>query len=334
MSIQDRKQDHLKIALKQGSPAHNAFDELYFEHNALPEVDFAEINTKLDLFGKKVSAPIIISSMTGGMKEGRQINETLAYLAEKYSIPMGLGSQRIMLEDETQQSTFDIRKIAPNIVLLANIGAVQLNYGVTLEDCKRIVDFVQADALCLHLNPLQEAIQPEGDTNFKGLLNKIANVVKHVGVPVIIKEVGAGISFSVAKKLTEIGVQYIDVAGVGGTSWAGIEGERRPGVDLLGALYADWGITTPEAIKQCKKIDGLTVIAGGGIRSGLDIAKSIALGATFASVGYPFLKAALEGKEAACNFMESLLNDLKVAMFATGSGNLQALHEQTLHRKN
>lgn len=334
MSIQDRKQDHLNIALKQGSPAHNAFDELHFEHNALPEIDFAEIDTKLELFGKQVSAPIIISSMTGGMQEGRRINEILARVAEKYAIPMGLGSQRIMLEDEAQKSTFDIRKIAPNIVLLANIGAVQLNYGVTLEDCQRIVDFVQADALCLHLNPLQEAIQPEGDTNFKGLLNKIAAIVKGLEVPVVIKEVGAGISYAVAQRLSDIGVKYIDVAGVGGTSWAKIEGERRPNRDNLGELYANWGLNTAEAIEQCAKVKDLTVIAGGGIRSGLDVAKSLALGAKFASIGYPFLKAALEGEEEAYKFTESLFNELKVAMFATGSADLKALHEQKLYRKN
>jgi isopentenyl-diphosphate Delta-isomerase len=334
MSTQDRKDSHIDVCLN--SPVdrkNNFFDRLRFEHNALPELDFDDIDTNSEIFGKKIGAPIIITSMTGGTDASGQINRNLAYAAAKYKIPMGLGSQRIMLEKPESKDSFDIKKIMGDTPILANLGAVQLNYGISLKDCEELVQDVQADALCLHLNPLQEAIQPEGDRNFSSLLPKIEEIVKKLSVPVIIKEVGAGISLKVAEKLFKVGVRMIDISGSGGTSWAYIEGKRSSDKNELGELFGDWGTPTPIAIKQCSNLEGLDIIAGGGIRSGLDLAKAISLGAEYASIGLPLFKAAAESKEAAAEQLGDIIYQLKIAMFATASQNISELREQQLYKK-
>lgn len=334
MSTQSRKDSHIDICLKSAvdQEAH-FFDRFRFEHNALPELNFDDVDTTAELFGKKITAPLVITSMTGGTENTKEINRNLAFAAEKHGIPMGLGSQRVMIEKPETAETFKVREIAPNIIIFANLGAVQLNYGFGLDECKKLIDSVDADALCLHLNPLQEAIQPEGNRNFSGLLKKIEKLVKSLDVPVIIKEVGAGLSSKNVKQLAEIGVKLIDIAGVGGTSWAYIEGKRNQNSNNLGEIFADWGNPTPIVIKQCSNINGLDLIAGGGIRSGLDIAKAICLGAKYASMGLPFLKSATKSKESAANLLGEVINQLKIAMFASGSANLAELKEQKLYNK-
>lgn len=334
MSITSRKDDHINLALKdQADRLSGDFDRLSFEHVALPELDLGEIDVATKIFGKNIKAPILISSMTGGGKDSQMINERLAGVAEKFGLPMGLGSQRVMLENPEILKDFEIKKIAPSIVLMANIGAVQLNYGVTPADCVRLVEQVKADALCLHLNPLQEALQPEGDHNFGQLLSKIAEVVKDSSVPVVVKEVGAGISGEIAVRLRDVGVKYIDIAGKGGTSWSWIESQRRGDGERLARIFADWGLSTVDALKQCSGLEGVQIIASGGVRSGLDVSKCIALGASMTGVALPFMRAARVSFEELCELTESLIFELKVAMFCTGSRNLAELSKKQLHEK-
>jgi len=320
----------------------NYFDYFKFEHNALPELNFGTIDTSTKFLGKQVAAPILISSMTGGASNARKINLNLARAAEAKNIPMGLGSCRVLIEKPKTLSTFNLKKKFPGLILLANLGAVQLNYGFEVMECKKIVDLTQANALILHLNPLQEVIQSEGDRNFSGLLKKIEKVVKGLKVPVIIKEVGAGISKDTAARLKNIGVKIIDISGQGGTSWSYIESKRKfkkknnafpethPGSYSNSSTFADWGIPTPLAIKECSKVKGINLIASGGVRSGLDIAKSLSLGAEMAGLALPFLQAANKSSQKVEELIDELINDLKISMFCTGSKTISELKKQNL----
>lgn len=325
MSIKSRKIEHIEKALLEGSDREWCFfDNYHFEHNALPEIDFHTIETKSIFLEKKLTAPIIIASMTGGDPELDVYNKILAEAAEKKGIALAIGSQRIMLEDEARKISFEnIKQYAQSIPLLANIGAVQLNYDVTPSCCQEIIDTLKADALCIHLNPMQEVLQKEGNSNFSNLLNKIKEVLDYINVPIIIKEVGCGISVSVAEKLRKIGIKYIDIAGLGGTSWNYIEAKR----ENQDTVFADWGIPTPEAIAQCSKLEGIQIIGGGGIRSGLDIAKAIALGANYVSIGLPFLQAAKISQTAVENLIDKYIHELKVSMFGVGAKKLEELQK-------
>lgn len=335
--ISQRKGDHLRINLEEDVRSHAAthFDDLHFEYQALPELDLDQIDTGQTLFGKHLRHPFLISSMTGGTDRARELNLLLAGAAQRHGFAMGLGSQRAAIEDPTVEDSFRVRRAAPDILLFANLGAVQLNYGYTLEHCRRAVDMVEADALFLHLNPLQEALQPEGNTRFGGLLAKIEQICRVLPVPVIAKEVGWGISGSVAARLIEAGVSAIDAAGAGGTSWARVEMHRAHTESDAGiaASFSDWGIPTAESIRQIRRVaGGLPVFASGGIRTGIDAAKAIALGASVAGLAGPFLKAADQGEQALDVFCERLIKELRVSMFAAGAGNLDSLQNTPLYQ--
>ncbi len=255
--LPSRKSDHIKINIENDvqSGSLSGFELYRFRHNALPEINLAEIDTQVSIFHKALSSPLLISSMTGGTAEAAMINQRLAEAAQKHQLAMGLGSQRAAIEKPELVSTFKVRKYAPDILLFANLGAVQLNSGYSVDQCMKAVEMIEADALFLHLNSLQEALQPEGDTNFGGLLQKIEIVCKKLPVPVIIKEVGWGITGDVARRLSNVGVQGIDVAGAGGTSWSQVESFRiTDEIHRKIALdFRDWGVSTAECIAQVKR---------------------------------------------------------------------------------
>lgn len=331
----DRKNDHIRINLEEDvrSGLTTGLERYFFLHNALPELNLSEIDLSVDIFGKKLKAPLLISSMTGGSRDATQINQRLAEAAQAAGIAMGLGSQRAALEDESLAGSFRVRNVAPQILLFANIGAVQLNYGYGLSHLQRAVEMAEADALMLHVNALQEAVQPEGDTNFAGLLKKIEIMCKQLPVPVVVKEVGWGISAEVAKQLARAGVQAIDVAGAGGTSWTQVEMHRAksPSQARLAAAFADWGITTSESIIQVREaLRSMRIFASGGLRSGLDIAKCIALGAELGGMAGPFLKAANESVELVTQTIDEVSQELRVAMFAAGAGDIPTLQRVPL----
>ena len=327
-----RKSDHIKINLEQDvrSALTTGLENYRFLHDALPDLSLDAVDSSLALFGKRLSAPILISSMTGGTSEAETINLRLAEAAQTVGVAMGVGSQRAALEHPEQAATFQVRRAAPDILLFANLGAVQLNYGYTVDHCRRAVDMIQADALILHLNPLQEAVQKGGDTNFAGLAKRIEEVCKKVGVPVIAKEVGWGISDKTAKVLADCGVSAIDVAGAGGTSWSQVEMHRAPDefTRQLAATFVGWGIPTAESIQLVKKaLPDMTVFASGGLKDGLDIAKCVALGATLGGMAGQFLKAAAVSTENAIEMMKLTKKQIEVTMFACGANSLRELNQ-------
>ena len=328
--IHQRKADHIKINLEKDvrSALTTGLENYHFIHEALPELDLERIDTSLKLFDKLLAAPILISSMTGGTSEAETINLRLAEAAQEMKIAMGVGSQRAAIENPEQAKTFQVRRVAPDILLLANLGAVQLNYGYGIDQCRRAVDMIQADALTLHFNPLQEAVQDAGDTNFAGLAKKIEEVCNKIEVPVIAKEVGWGISERTAKLLADCGVSAIDVAGAGGTSWSQVEMHRAPDefTRELAATFVGWGIPTSQSILNVKKaVPDMTVFASGGIKDGLDIAKCIALGATLGGMASQFLKAAAVSTEKVVETMKLTKRQIEVTMFAAGVGTLEGL---------
>jgi len=328
--INQRKADHIKINLEQDvrSALTTGLENYHFIHEALPELDLNHIDTTLKLFDKLLAAPILISSMTGGTAEAETLNLRLAEAAQESKVAMGVGSQRAALEHPEQAKTFQVRRVAPDILLFANLGAVQFNYGYNIDQCRRAVDMIQADALILHLNPLQEAVQDAGDTNFAGLAKKIEEICKQIELPVIAKEVGWGISKRTAKLLANCGVRAIDVAGAGGTSWSQVEMHRAPDefTRQLAATFVGWGIPTADSILNVKQtVPKMTVFASGGIKDGLDIAKCIALGATLGGMAGQFLKAAAVSTEKAVEMMRLTQKQIEVTMFAAGMGSLQDL---------
>ncbi|MEZ4725801.1 MAG: type 2 isopentenyl-diphosphate Delta-isomerase [Caldilineaceae bacterium] len=336
MSIDQRKADHIRINLEENvsfPTLTTGLERFRFTHQALPELDLQEVDTSVGLFGKRLRAPILVSSMTGGTADAERINRNLAAAAEAQGLAMGVGSQRAGLEQHDTAPTFRVRAVAPRLLLFANIGAVQLNYGYSVDACRRAVEMIEADALILHLNPLQEVVQAEGDTNWRGLLHKIAEVCQGVGVPVITKEVGWGISQATAQRLIEAGVSAIDVAGAGGTSWSQVEMHRAPTERLrrLAAAFGDWGIPTAESLQAVAVVrtaterPDLPIFASGGIRTGLDIAKCVALGADLVGLASPFLKRAVLSAEAVCDEMDLLATEVRIAMFCSGCATLADL---------
>ncbi len=334
--IETRKSDHIKINLDQDvhSGLTNGLERYRFVHEALPEVDFQAVDTSLKLFGKKLAAPILISSMTGGTEQAREINKRLAEAAQEAGIAMGVGSQRAALEDPQQIPTYAItRKVAPDILLFANIGGVQLNYGYGLDECRRAVEMLDADALFLHLNPLQEAVQTGGDTNFAGLAKKIEGISKGLEVPVIVKEVGWGISQRTARILFNCGVAAIDVAGAGGTSWSQVEMHRAPDdfTRELAATFVGWGISTAESILNVRKAaEGMIIFASGGLQDGIDLAKCVALGASLGGMAGQFLRAAAQSPEKVVELLRLIQKEIQVVMFGVGAANLNALKDVQL----
>ncbi|GAB4332928.1 MAG: type 2 isopentenyl-diphosphate Delta-isomerase [Leptolyngbyaceae cyanobacterium] len=325
---QTRKADHLRICLEedvQFRETTSGLERYRFVHCCLPELDLHDVDLTTHFLGKTLSSPLLISSMTGGTEQAEMINFRLATVAQQYGLAMGVGSQRVAIEKPEVAKTFAIRSVAPDTLLFANLGAVQLNYQYGIDECRKVVDLLEADALILHLNPMQECVQTKGDTNFRGLLEKIAVLCEKLPVPVIAKEVGNGISGIMAEKLIQIGVSAIDVAGAGGTSWAKVESERARDERQrrLGATFADWGLPTAECITSIRAIaPTIPLIASGGLRNGLDAAKAIALGANLAGMAMPFLQAAQESEAALHNLVEILLAELAITLFCTGNATI------------
>lgn len=328
---QARKADHLRICLDEDVQSHRittGLERYRFTHCGLPELNYDDITLGTSFLGKPLGAPLLISSMTGGTEQARLINQRLARTAQQFRLAMGVGSQRVAVENPDLTSTFSVRSVAPDIVLFANLGAVQLNYSYGLEHCRRVVDSLEADALILHINPLQEAVQTRGDTNFQGLLGKIERLCHTLPVPVIAKEVGNGISAQLAQLLINAGVAAIDVAGAGGTSWARVESERAQDAKQrrLGNTFADWGIPTAECITTIRAIaPTVPLIASGGLRNGLQVAKTLALGADLAGLALPFLQAANQSEAALAELTDILIAEIKTVLFCTGQADLAGL---------
>ncbi|MBE9071283.1 type 2 isopentenyl-diphosphate Delta-isomerase [Microcystis sp. LEGE 00066] len=329
--IENRKSEHLRVCIEEDvefQQLTSGLEKYRFTHCCLPELDRSDIELGTTFLGKSLKAPILISSMTGGTELAHLVNTRLATVAQRYGLAMGVGSQRIALEQPELAPTFAVRSLAPDILLLANLGAVQLNYGCGLEDCLKLVELLEADALILHLNPLQEWVQSRGDSNFKGLLAKIQQICAQLPVPVIAKEVGNGVSAVMAKQLIEAGVAAIDVAGAGGTSWAKVESQRAKDNRQrhLGQVFADWGLPTAECITAIRSMNStIPLIASGGLKNGLDIAKSIALGADLGGLARPFLVGAIESEAAVDELVKFLIAELEIVLFCTGNPNLSAL---------
>ena len=328
--LKQRKADHIRINLEEdvASRLSSGLDRLHFIHQALPEIDMAAIDMSVTLFGRRLNAPLFVSSMTGGTAQAAQINRNLAIAAQAQGIAMGLGSMRAAIAHPEIIDTFNVRDVAPDVMLFANVGAVQLNYGFSFDDCQRLVEMVAADALILHLNPLQEAVQPEGDVNWAGLLGKIEALARALSVPIIVKEVGAGISRQAAQSLASAGVAAIDVAGAGGTSWSQVEMYRAQTSTQrrIAAAFADWGIPTADSIRYCREAaPHLPIFASGGLKNGVDGAKCLALGATLFGLAHPFLLAATQSAEAVTEEMNVILGQLRVAMLCAGAKNIDAL---------
>jgi isopentenyl-diphosphate delta-isomerase len=330
-----RKTDHIRINLEKdvSSDLTTGLEKIKFIHQALPELDLKNIDLTQVLFGKQLAAPILISSMTGGTKEAGRINEVLAQAAQAEGIALGLGSQRAGIEDPETLPSYQVRKIAPDILLLANLGAVQLNYGCTVDECRKVVDEAGADGLFLHLNALQEAVQPEGETRFHGLLKKIEEVCRRLSVPVIAKEVGWGISEKAASMLASAGVSAIDTAGAGGTSWSQVEMYRIQDeiqAQIAGA-FRDWGIPTAESIRNIKNAaPGMTIFASGGLRNGVDIAKCIAIGADLGGMASPFLKTAAVSVDETIRLIRAYKREIQICLFATSSAKLTDLRKAAI----
>ena len=337
--IDQRKSDHIRINLEQDvrSALATGLERYHFIHEALPEINLEEVDLSCNVFAKKLAAPILVSSMTGGTAEGGRINQHLAEAAQEVGVAMGVGSQRVAIEDMKHSPTFSIaRKAAPDILLFANLGAVQLNYGYTIDDCRLAVNMIQADALILHLNPLQEALQVGGNNRFSGLARKIEKICKDLEVPVIVKEVGWGISERTAKILLDCGVSAIDVSGAGGTSWSQVEMHRAPEEynRQLAATFVGWGIPTAETILILRRVaPHMTIFASGGLKDGLDIAKCIALGATLGGMAGQFLKAAIISTEKAIEQIRLTAEQMRITMFSTGAREIKDLRPNNLSIK-
>ena len=334
-SIEDRKNRHLEVSLKEDVQATvgTGFEDIHLIHRALPEMDLEEVDTETKLFGHRLSAPFIISAMTGGTEKAAKINENLAEAAELLGLGMGVGSQRIALEDLSREYSFRIvRDRAPTAFLLANLGCPQLALGYGAEEARKCVEMIDADALALHMNPLQEAIQMRGETKCRGVLSKIEEIVKGIDVPVVAKETGAGVSYEVAVRLEKAGVQGVDVSGVGGTSWSATEqyiakayGDSL--LESLGKTFWNWGIPTAISVVEVSESTDLIVIASGGIRTGIDMAKAIALGADAIGMAQPLLKYAAESAESLIDYIKRILLEFRIAIFLVGAKTINELKE-------
>ncbi len=332
--IKRRKREGIEIPLNeniQGRTASTYLEYVKLLHNALPEINYDQIDLSIEFLNRSFSAPLIIDSMTGGTDEAFVINKRLGLIAERYGLGMGLGSQRAGLKSDKLVESYSIaRKVAPNAFLIANIGGAQLSDGLSNSDILKIIEMIDANALAIHLNPLQELIQPEGEPRFKGILKKISNLVNEVEIPIIVKEVGSGISADVAIKLEKSGINSINVAGAGGTSWAGIEKIRADQHNeylksQLGELFWDWGIPTALSILLVSNSVKIPVIASGGLRNGLEIAKCLILGANVCAMAFPFLKRASKSEEELEKFTQLILSEIRATMFLLGAKDVHSL---------
>ena len=334
-----RKADHIKICLNQKAQARKVttgFEDVYFVHRALPEIDKQEIDLSTTVFDHRFSAPLIVGAMTGGTAEATRINAAIAEAVEKLGLGMGVGSQRAAIEDAKLAKTFAIaRKKAPTAFLIANIGGVQLVHGYGLKEVKKAIEMIDADAVAIHLNPLHEATQPEGQTSFKGVLAKIGEIARGLDKPVIVKETGSGIAAEEAQKLEAAGVKGIDVGGAGGTSFAAVEYYRAKEKEntvqrFLGDVFWDWGIPTVASLAETTQSVKIPVIASGGVRNGADIAKALALNASLASLSQPVLQAAIKGAKDTENMLSFLIEELRNAMFLVGAEKVDHLKKAAI----
>lgn len=328
-----RKDEHIKICLEKKAQAKKVttgFEDIHLIHRALPEINRKDIKLSTSFLGKKLSAPLIVGAMTGGTEKAIQINASIAEAVEKLGLGMGVGSQRAAIEDQKLEKTFSVaRKKAPNAFLIANIGGVQFVRGYGLKEVKKIIEMIDADALAVHLNALQEAVQPEGQTEFKGVLEKIGEIAGNIDKPVIVKETGAGISAEDAKALEDAGVKAIDVSGVGGTSFSAVEYYRSNSQDRvqhdLGEVFWDWGIPTAVSLIETVQTVKLPVVASGGVRSGIDVAKALALNACLASISQSILETAVKGTKETEAKLTNLIEELHTAMFLVGAEKIGEL---------
>lgn len=329
--LERRKAEHLRINLEKDvrfPRLRTGLERYRFVHNALPEISLEQVDTTTKFLGKELGLPLLISSITGGTEEAQRINAHLAEGAQIARIAMGLGSLRAALETPQLANSFRIRSLAPDILLFANLGAAQLKTGLGPDDCQRAVDLTEADALIIHLNPLQEALQIDGDTDWRGVLASIERVCQRLDVPVVAKEVGWGISAHVARQLASAGVSAIDVAGAGGTSWSQVEMHRAPTEQLrrLCEQFADWGIPTAESLVEARAaLPDMPLVASGGLRSGTDLAKVLALGADLGGIAGPFLQAANQSADAVVELAREIGDVLRITMFCLGVGNTASL---------
>lgn len=325
------KRDHIRVCLagEAESARTTGFENYYLVNNPLPEMDFAGVHTDCTFLGKRISAPFIISALTGGYENSTVINKNLARAAQELGVVMSVGSQRLGIEDPSLAPTYQVRDVAPDIPVLANLGAIYLNYEYGLRECEQAVQMIAADALCLYLNPMQKIAQGPDNTDFKGLFERIAYICRRLSVPVIVKEVGFGLSGEVAARLAEIGVAMLDVAGAGGTSWTRITRLIRDDAsEKNNGCFDDWGIPTADALIAVRSAAPNTpIIASGGIRSGLDMAKAIALGAQYAGMALPLVAPATRSAEAVKQKIGQVINELKMAMFSCGTATLQQLQQ-------
>jgi isopentenyl-diphosphate Delta-isomerase len=323
-----RKLRHLEaclggpVAFETRTPG---FERVDLPYRALPESDLAGVDTSIRLLGRRLAAPLLIGAMTGGADAARKINRNLAEAAQRLGIGMMLGSQRVMLERPSARASFEVRDLAPDVLLLGNLGAAQLLHGYGVREARRAVEEVGADALAFHVNPLQEVLQPGGDLNWRGVTERLAAVVPEVGVPVVLKEVGHGISGAVARSVAGVGFAAIDVAGAGGTSWARVEELLRYG-EIRHPGLVEWGLPTVDALLEvAEALPGTPLIASGGVRSGLDVAKSIALGASAAALARPLLGPALDSAAAVEDALAAVIEELRWVMHLVGAANVGAL---------
>ncbi len=332
--IAKRKNDHIRICLEKNVKARKVtagFEDIKFVHKALPEIEMKDIDTSTMAFNHKFTAPLVVGALTGGTKEAEEINANIAEAVEELGLGMGVGSQRIAIENPQLSKTFAItREKAPTAFLMANLGAPQLVEGYGIEEARKAVEMIDANALVIHLNPLQETIQPEGETNYRGVLQKIEKIARSLKVPVIVKETGAGIAYEEARKLEAASVAGIDVSGVGGTSFAAVEYYRAENAKSkfqrkLGENFWDWGIPTAASIVEVSKTVQIPVIASGGIRSGIHIAKAISLGASLTSVSAPILRSATKGVEKVKETLNFLIKELRNTMFLVGASSIEEL---------
>ena len=337
MGIQDRKKDHINLTINGDAEYDHAtgFEQFRLKHCSIPELDLSDIDTSVEVFGRKFSIPLFISSMTGGSSEMGQVNRIIAEVCEEYKLPMGVGSQRIMLEDASSIPSFSIvRDVAPSAFIAANIGGVQIRNGISDKDLRLLCDSIKADAIIVHLNVLQELMQPEGDRHFIGILDGISSLVKQAKCPVIVKETGAGISGVDAQRLYMSGVRYIDVAGSGGTSWAKVENFRQSS-DQNYSIFNEWGTPTVQCLAEINnlKLNDLVVISSGGIRSSLDILKSIALGADICATAQPIIKIMHEqGKKGLIKFIEQWTNEIRMGLLLMGTQSISELNSNHLSK--
>mgnify|MGYP005833985773 CR=1 FL=1 len=333
-----RKLEHLRACLEEDvsfKAVTTGLERFRLIHQALPELSLEEIDLSCEFLGRRLKAPLLISAMTGGTPSAEMVNRNLAAAAQERGIAMSVGSQRAALNHKELAATYRVRDVAPDILLFANLGAVQLNYEYGLAECRQAVDMIGADALVLHLNPLQECLQFDGNTNFRGLLSKIRAICSELSCPVVVKEVGWGLSAKAARMLVDAGVGALDVAGAGGTCWATVERHRATQENWrrIAENFSEWGISTADSIRWVKKAaPQIPLIASGGVRTGIDVVKAICLGAKVAGMALPFLKPATISSEQVLDRLDEILQEIRIAMFCSGAQTVQQLDESYLYQ--